>query len=104
MSKYYYGIMWLAIGIISAIDIYWSIVYQDLLYAVELNPMGKLLISMDGGGVALFMSVKMFGTVAALGLLVVLYHWKKKYAWPAMTTIFALQFILLIYIGQNVAV
>ena len=104
MSKYYYGIMWLAIGIISAVDIYWSIVYQDLLYAVELNPMGRLLIEMDNGGVALFMAVKMFGTVAALGLLVVLYHWKKKYAWPAMTTIFSLQCILLVYIGQNVAV
>jgi len=104
MGKYYYGIMWLVIGVISSVDLYWSIVYQNYLYDIELNPLGRLLIAMENGGVALFMAVKMLGTIVALGVLVVLYHWKKEYAWPVMTVMFVLQFILLVYIGRYVAI
>ena len=104
MGKYYYGIMWLAIGVISSVDLYWSIVYQSQLYEIELNPLGRLLISMDNGGVSLFMAVKMLGTVAALGVLVVLYHWRQSIAWPVMISIFIFQLLLLAYIGQCVAI
>ena len=94
----------MAIGVISAVDLYWSIVYQSQLYEIELNPLGRLLISMDNGGVSLFMAVKMLGTVAALGVLVVLYHWRQSIAWPVMISIFIFQLLLLAYIGQCVAI
>jgi hypothetical protein len=103
MGKYYYGIMWLAIGVISSIDLYWSIVYQSQLYEIELNPLGRFLIAMDNGQVSLFMAVKMLGTIAVLGALVVLYHWRRSTAWPVMTSIFVFQSLLLVYIGQCVA-
>ena len=103
MGKYYYGIMWLAIGVISSIDLYWSIVYQSQLYEIELNPLGRFLIAMDNGQVSLFMAVKMLGTIAVLGALVVLYHWRRSTAWPVMTSIFVFQSVLLVYIGQCVA-
>ena len=50
-----YGALWLSIGIISAIDIYWSIFLQEVLVETELNPIGKFLITVAGGDIALFM-------------------------------------------------
>ena len=41
MGKYYYTMMWLTIGIISAIDVYWSIVNQSVLWEMEQNPIGR---------------------------------------------------------------
>ena len=40
-----YGFLWFSIGLISAVDVYWSIVLQDILVKTELNPMGKFLIN-----------------------------------------------------------
>jgi hypothetical protein len=61
--------MWLAIGIISSIDIYWSIINQNVLGELEENPIGRYLIEISDGSVALFMSVKVAGTIIALGVL-----------------------------------
>ena len=101
MGKYYYSIMWLTIGIISAIDVYWSVVNQNILWEEEKNPIGRYLIEADNGSIALFMAVKFAGTVMALGALVTLYHWKPKYAWPIIITLTIIQFCLLSYLSCN---
>ena len=95
MGKYYYAVMWMAIGIISSVDIYWAIANQDMMMELEENPIGRYLIGVDDGSIALFMSVKVAGTIIALGSLVFLYHWKQKYAWPIIITITLAQFFLL---------
>jgi len=100
MGKYYYGIMWLAIGIISSVDVYWSIVNQEILMEAEENPIGKYLIEHEDGDIALFMSVKVAGTIMALGILVVLYHWNKRYAWPIIIVLTVAQFWLLSYLNS----
>jgi hypothetical protein len=100
MGKYYYGIMWLAIGIISSVDVYWSIVNQDMMMELEENPIGRYLIEKDDGSIALFMCIKVAGTIIALGVLVVLYHWKRKYAWPIIIVLTIAQFWLLNYLGS----
>jgi hypothetical protein len=48
----------LFIGFVEVYDIYWSIKLQETLYNNELNPIGKWLIELDDGSVALFMAVK----------------------------------------------
>ena len=101
MGKYYYSIMWLTIGIISSIDIYWSIINQNVLGELEENPIGRYLIEISDGSVALFMSVKVAGTIIALGALVFLYHWKKKYAWPIIISLTVAQFFLLSYLNTD---
>lgn len=63
---------------VSAIDMYFAIKYRDTM--VELNPIGVLLMNMDNGGVALFMSLKLIGTTVALWLMGVLYCTKRKLA------------------------
>ena len=94
-----YGLLWLSIGLVSAIDIYWSIVLQDVLIETELNPLGKILIESDGGSVALFMFCKVVGLVVALGLLVILYHYKKRIAWLSILGVFIFQAWLLWYLN-----
>jgi len=101
MGKYYYALMWVAIGIISSIDVYWAILNQDMMMEIEENPIGRYLIGMEGGGVALFMSIKVAGTIIALGALVFLYHWKQKYAWPIIIAITIAQFFLLSYLNHG---
>jgi hypothetical protein len=100
MEKYFYGIMWLAIGIISSVDVYWSIINQEILIVEEENPIGRYLIEREDGDISLFMSVKVAGTIAALGILVVLYHWNKRYAWPIIIVLTVAQFCLLHYLNN----
>ena len=104
MGKYYYSIMWITIGIISAIDVYWSIVNQSVLWEMEQNPIGRYLIEKDGGSIALFMAIKVGGTIIALGVLVFLYHWKQKYAWPIIIILTLAQLSLLSYLNNGYVV
>ena len=98
--KYYFSILWLAIGLISSIDLYWAIKNQCTIAQNEENPIGQYLIQLDQGGVALFMGVKMAGTILALGILIFLYHWRQRYAWVAIISLSLAQFWLLHYLGQ----
>ena len=98
--KFYFAALWLAIGLISAIDLYWAVKNQHVMLENEENPVGRYLIRLDDGSVALFMGVKMAGTVLALGLLVFLYHYKKLYAWLSIISLTVAQFLLLRYLGQ----
>ena len=97
--KFYFAIMWLAIGLISAIDLYWCVKNQHIMLEIEQNPIGHYLIVKDGGDVALFMGVKMAGTILALAILIFLYHYKKFYAWVSIISITMAQFLLLYYLG-----
>jgi len=101
MGKYYYAVMWMAIGIISSVDVYWAIANQDMMMELEENPIGRYLIGLDGGSIALFMSLKVAGTIIALGALVFLYHWKQQYAWPIIVTLTVAQFFLLSYLNDG---
>ena len=97
--KIYFAVMWLAIGLISAIDLYWAIKNQDLMLEMEENPIGRWLLLKDDGDVALFMGIKMAGTTLALGFLIFLYHYQRLFAWISIITLTILQFYLLHYLG-----
>tara|TARA_R110002051_G_scaffold256769_1_gene315840 strand:+ start:387 stop:896 length:510 start_codon:yes stop_codon:yes gene_type:complete len=94
-----YGFLWFSIGLISAVDVYWSIVLQDVLVETELNPMGKFLINIASGDIALFMCFKVAGLVVVLGLLTVLYSYKKRLAWMSIVGVAIFQFWLLWYLN-----
>jgi hypothetical protein len=90
-----YAELWLFIGFISAIDIYVSIKTRAYLLYCEMNPLGRWLIRLDGGDIALFMGIKTAGTVLALGLLVWLYHLKQSWAWPVIIALSLAQLFVL---------
>jgi|TARA_R110000824_G_scaffold120382_5_gene275691 hypothetical protein len=62
----------------SAVDVYWAIKVQDSLH--ELNPVGRWLIKIGGGDVALFMACKLLGTVLAIWFIGLLYSKRGKIA------------------------
>jgi len=93
-----YAIGWLFVGLVSAYDTYWIVKNRDILLKVEKNPLGILLIKLDGGDVSLFVWAKVAGTVLVLGTLVWLYR-KKCWAWPCMAVLVAVQIFVLWYLN-----
>ena len=71
-----FALCWIVIVGVSSIDTYFAIKYSDVLYHMELNPVGRWLIEADGGDVSLFMAAKLFGTWLAsfFGMLLFLYR------------------------------
>lgn len=67
------AVVWLFIALVSALDVYCSIKYQFELIAEEMNPVGRWLMQLDGGSVALLMSCKFLGNLLAIGGLPLLY-------------------------------
>ena len=55
--KYYFALLWLSIGLISSVDLYWCIKNQHIIAQIEENPIGRYLIELDQGDVALFMGI-----------------------------------------------
>lgn len=91
-------ILWFFVAFVEVCDIYWSIKLQDTLMVNERNPIGRLLLSMDGGDVALFMSLKISAIIIILGTLpVILWSERLKTAWILLGIIFVSRLLLLIY-------
>lgn len=88
---------WVLIGLVSSFDVYLSVKLRDVLHHEEWNPLGRFLLQMDNDDVALFMGVKVAGTIAALGILVLLYDWNKKWGHTIVAAISFFQASLLIY-------
>lgn len=87
--------IWIIIGLIETFDIYCSIKLQETLLIYEKNPIGKFLIQLDEGDVALFMACKAATMMMLLGIVPCIYALGKKYvAW----------FMLLIIMVSRLAV
>ena len=69
--------LWLFIGVVAAYDVYLSIKYQEVLQYQELNPLGRWLLKLDGGKVAVFMGCKFLGTLVVLGVIQLLYFYRR---------------------------
>jgi hypothetical protein len=80
VGKILFYIQLIFISLVASYDSYLAVKLRDTLYGAELNPFGKLLIRMDNGDVALFMGLKMLGTISVLGILLFLYNYKE--GWP----------------------
>ena len=91
--------LWLFVIVVAAIDVYFAIKLQDSLLEFELNPIGKALINLDGGSVALFMAMKFFGTVIALAAVPVInYKYGNKWALIYITIAAIIQMLLLYFL------
>ena len=95
MKAIYFTLLWV-IAVISCVDVYWAIQIGDKLIDVELNPLGVYL--MEIGGLGLFMSVKMFGTILSLSILYWLYKQRPKMAWCVIIPVALLQISLFYYL------
>ena len=98
LSDIFFISLLIFISVVSSIDIYWSIHNQSELINVEKNPIGKYLINADNGSVGLFMASKSTGTILVCGILLLLYKYRKKWAWCAIITIAITQLLVLTYL------
>tara|TARA_Y100001938_G_scaffold140278_1_gene208255 strand:- start:2213 stop:2617 length:405 start_codon:yes stop_codon:yes gene_type:complete len=90
-----YAMLWVFVGLVAATDVYWSIINQEQLYQIELNPLGKFILKVSSGDVAPFMGLKVAGTVIVLGILTVMYNYKRQWAWICMIAMCVVQIFVL---------
>lgn len=97
-SKILFTLLLLMIGYISAYDLYLAISFSEELIANEQNPLGRYLIKVNNGNIALFMGLKFAGTITCLAILIALYQCKKSWAWICISAITLVQILLLLYL------
>ena len=90
-----WGFIWILL--VSMVDHYLAIKFQDSILEFEWNPLGVLLIKLDAGSVALFMTLKMGFLWAVAAIILRLYQFKKKYAYAAIATLSFVQLLLMIF-------
>ena len=94
-----WGFIWILL--VSMVDHYLAIKFQDSILEFEWNPLGVLLIELDAGSVALFMTLKMGFLWAVAAIILRLYQFKKKYAYAAIATLSFVQLLLMIFFLQG---
>jgi hypothetical protein len=68
-----FAALWLLILMVAVVDGYFILINRHILLQTELNPVGRLFLSLDGGDVRYFFAAKCCGTIAASSALLVLY-------------------------------
>ena len=91
--------LWVFIGLVGSLDTFLTVKYRVVLPALEQNPMGNLLIRVDGQDVSLFVGCKMAGTIVALGLLAwVGLHCRRSFALSIIVPVALGQLTLVFYL------
>jgi hypothetical protein len=65
--------LWLFLIFVSVFDGYLIVRFRHELHRTELNPLGRLLIQLNGGQVWLLLASKFLGTVAAASIVLLIY-------------------------------
>jgi hypothetical protein len=86
------------IGTISVHDAMLLIVNHDVIQEAERNPLGRLLLSLQGGEVWLFVVVKLLGTSVVCATLIRLYTYRRRMAFAVAGVLAGLQVGLLGYL------
>ncbi|GAB5406641.1 MAG: hypothetical protein Aurels2KO_48720 [Aureliella sp.] len=97
------------IGIVSAYDIHQTIKYVEFLPQMELNPIGRWLMSLDRGPTcdlqqaACFITAKFTGNFACLAIIELVCNWRRGLATSIAIVVAAFQSVLLVYllVGDN---
>ena len=90
-----WGFIWILL--VSMIDHYLAIKFQEDILEFEWNPLGILLIKLDAGSVALFMTLKMGFLWAVAAIILRLYQFKRAAAYIAIATLSFVQLLLMIF-------
>ena len=98
VARILFYIQLIFISLVASYDSYLAVKFRDGLYDLELNPLGRMLIRADGGDVALFMGLKMLGTIAVLGILLLLYNYKRNWSMLVTASITLVQMLVLYFL------
>ncbi len=90
---------WLFIILVSAFDGHLFYQNRDVIGHFEQNPLGQLLLVINGGKVWLFLMLKLLGTILTSAILLVIYHRHKPLGLLIALSLASFQFGLLIYLS-----
>jgi hypothetical protein len=90
--------LWLFVIFVSVFDGYLVVRFRDELHNTELNPLGRLLIQLNGGQVWLLLAAKFAGTVAAATLVLLIYGRWPRVGMAVAGIIASFQLCLLLFL------
>jgi hypothetical protein len=85
------------IWLVSMLDHYLTIKLQQTIIQDEQNPIGRFLIELDSGSVALFMTIKMACLWVIAGIILSMYKDNKIRAYVCVIALSITQLLLLLY-------
>ena len=90
--------LWLFVIAVSVIDGYLAFRHRATIMSFELNPIGRLLIQWNGGGVTYLLAAKFLGTVAACAILLLLWKASANLGLVVASALACTQLLLLIFL------
>lgn len=94
-----FAVAWLFIIFVSVVDGYLLMHTRDVIGDFEQNPVGLTLLAINGGQVWMFLMLKLFGTILAGMLLLVVYQRKPPLGIVISLAIASFQFGLLLFLN-----
>lgn len=98
VQVFFLSLLMLIIVSVSIYDTYWTFKTADVILDYEKNPIGVMLIEADDGDVALFMTLKMIGTMIVILAIPLLYIFKKKWGLTVASFVASFQIALFFYL------
>lgn len=92
-----FSICWLFIGAVGSLDTHLTVKLRDGLIENEINPVARMILSVDDWDVSLFVGIKMFSTIIVLGILV-WFQKHTKYGSIIIVPLAIFQLLLLFYL------
>lgn len=83
---------------VSSVDLYLLIRYERVIMDTEENALGRWLIKMDSGSIALFSALKMFGTCLSLMIYKKIFLASRKLGYTVGSFVLAFQVWLFCYL------
>ncbi|MGE5193043.1 MAG: hypothetical protein ACM3U2_11130 [Deltaproteobacteria bacterium] len=90
--------LWLFIGLVSAIDTYLTVKFQESLTEHEQNPLARMLLRLDGWEPSLLIGSKFLGSLLVLGILTALHLRNRRLGLTVTGALAAFQLGLLWYL------
>lgn len=90
--------LWLFVIFVSVFDGYLVVRFRDELHKTEINPLGRLLIQLNGGQVWLLLIAKFAGTVAAATAVLLIYGRWPRVGMTVAGAIAGVQLCLLLFL------
>lgn len=90
--------LWLFLIFVSVFDGYLCVRFRHELHKTELNPVGRLLIHLNGGQIWLLLAAKFLGTVAAATIVLLIYGRRPRLGMTIAGALATLQLGLLLFL------
>ena len=94
----WFPVLFVIIAAVSLYDTYLIIRFEEVIYMMERNPMGRWLLEIAGGQVGVFVRVKLAGTLLVLSTLMFMWKWRAPMLFPITTSIASYQSCLMVYL------